>query len=120
EMELTEPQTDRWENQTSLESSVLEPQNHNIVIQAPIEDKAGSSTIPDSRKRSSRNVPHTYRKNYITKLGDMRTCSPTIDKAHKCIICKKSFSLKTDLVHHKRTHSGEKPFKCDVCKKGFS
>ena len=36
-------------------------------------------------------------------------------KQHARDVCNFSASLKGNLVSHKRTHTGEKPFKCHVC-----
>ncbi|XP_067635463.1 zinc finger protein 208-like [Eurosta solidaginis] len=38
----------------------------------------------------------------------------------ECDICGKCFSQKSYLRHHKRLHSGEKPYKCDICEKRFA
>ncbi|XP_067635456.1 zinc finger protein 227-like [Eurosta solidaginis] len=38
----------------------------------------------------------------------------------ECDICGKCFSQKSSLRHHKRLHSGEKPYKCDICEKRFA
>ncbi|XP_067635464.1 zinc finger protein 91-like [Eurosta solidaginis] len=38
----------------------------------------------------------------------------------ECDICGKCFSRKSYLSHHKRIHSGEKPYKCDICEMRFA
>ncbi|PRD30285.1 UNVERIFIED_CONTAM: zinc finger protein [Trichonephila clavipes] len=35
-------------------------------------------------------------------------------KKHECSYCHKTFGNKTNLVHHVRIHTGERPFKCKV------
>ena len=40
-------------------------------------------------------------------------------KVHKCGICMKKFSLKTNLVKHFRIHLGENPYGCAECEKWF-
>jgi len=44
----------------------------------------------------------------------------TGEKPCKCNVCSKTFTCKSHLVRHKRTHTGEKPYKCDVCSKTFT
>ncbi|XP_060029017.1 zinc finger protein 48 isoform X2 [Erinaceus europaeus] len=41
-------------------------------------------------------------------------------RLHVCSFCGKEFPRSSDLVKHRRTHTGEKPYKCSECGKGFS
>ena len=35
-------------------------------------------------------------------------------------MCFECIRTSGNLTHHKRTHTGEKPFKCEICAKSFS
>ena len=61
-----------------------------------------------SRKSKSHLETETYRRTH------------TADKVHECDVCKKRFTLASNLVIHKRTHTGERPYECDVCNKRFT
>jgi len=37
-----------------------------------------------------------------------------------CEVCHKAFSTRSNLITHKRIHSGERPYVCDVCNKAYS
>ena len=42
-------------------------------------------------------------------------------KAHKCKVCKKSFSRPSKLtLHIQAVHEGKKPYNCVICDKSFS
>ena len=51
------------------------------------------------------------------KSWSIRVANP---KSLQCEDCHKSFSLKGNLVQHRRTHTGEKPYQCDECDIAFS
>ncbi|XP_046407583.1 gastrula zinc finger protein XlCGF57.1-like [Ischnura elegans] len=44
----------------------------------------------------------------------------TKEKTYSCGECEKSFTNKSDVVRHIRTHTKEKPFSCNECDKSFS
>ncbi|XP_028411512.1 zinc finger protein 180-like isoform X2 [Dendronephthya gigantea] len=43
----------------------------------------------------------------------------SIKSRMECGVCSKTFSTRGNLVRHKRTHTGIKPYKCDICEGRF-
>ena len=56
-----------------------------------------------------------------TSRSGYRRHVKTHDKSlvHKCDVCDKVISTKSNLARHKKIHSGVKDYKCRTCGKGF-
>lgn len=55
----------------------------------------------------------------LRHLGGPRTAADDTPKKFQCRQCHYSTNIMTNLRHHVRVHSGERPFKCTDCGKGF-
>ena len=68
----------------------------------------------------SENIPtHTGENPVQEKRDPFEATYVNGEKVHKCTVCDREFSFKSQLIVHFRKHTGEQPFKCNLCHKKF-
>ncbi|GAA37923.1 hypothetical protein CSKR_102755 [Clonorchis sinensis] len=77
------------------------------------------TSLPPSTPKSEANDPPSCS---VLAKGTVGHTEPKLDRAkrHPCDHCSKGFNRASDLVKHRRTHTGEKPFVCHHCGRAFS
>ena len=88
------------------------------MIFLSIFDRTGKRSKAETMSRKC----EVYTNKVFSKKGNLvaHKRTPPGDKPYECDVCTKRFSKLSNLTVHKRTHTGDKPYECDVCNKRFS
>ncbi|XP_073412540.1 uncharacterized protein [Dendrobates tinctorius] len=113
-----------------LTSSIFKSDDHEILqdtteVNSITPDISSSIHSKDLSSDPMKQVPSsdsllTNKGNQCHKRGIIKQTATKAKKSFLCSECGKCFTLKSDLVNHHRTHTGDKPFSCSECGKCFN
>ncbi|KFM79241.1 B-cell lymphoma/leukemia 11B, partial [Stegodyphus mimosarum] len=90
-----------------------------------LHSSSGGTLTPASNHQNNNNQAHrgSSASSTSSKGGgatDAAEGSPKLLKSWSCEFCGKAFRFQSNLIVHRRSHTGEKPYKCPICRHSCS
>ncbi|KAK9720841.1 Zinc finger, C2H2 type [Popillia japonica] len=86
--------------------------------------KKGFTTQYDLKRHAKTHIKTRELNKCPTCLKLVQDVSRHIQSCHQhkhvCDICGAKFGFNSNLIDHKRTHTGDRPYRCEMCGKGFA
>ncbi|NWS77220.1 ZN777 protein, partial [Crotophaga sulcirostris] len=89
---------------------------------ADMPEEPGKESMPDACRATAEADPNcTEEPTEASCVGRPMTCqrNASREKSYSCLVCRKNFLLKINLLIHQRSHSNYVPYVCTHCNRSF-